>query len=180
MSSKGSSSLMTTVVAGKGGQHSPISIAQLPIALTGPMMAAQASHKQISPISAPSGSRLVPEVSPAMILEQVLTLIEPRVSKLVSLSSPVASEKGEDDFVGSEGLVTSDFEGAQLPGPTIKELVGDLDKLWGNSKDWILQLRDGMQLVLPLSLYRSPDCMSVCSSLEGECVSGNASSTNEG
>ena len=50
--------------------------------------------------------------------------------------------------MGSEGLVTSDFEGAQLPGPTIKELVGDLDKSWGNSKDWILQLCDGRQLVL--------------------------------
>ena len=70
MSSKGSSSLTTTVVASKGGQHSS------------------------------SGSRLVPKVSPATILEQVLTLIESRVSKLVSLSSPVASEKGEDDFVG--------------------------------------------------------------------------------
>ena len=34
--------------------------------------------------------------------------------------------------------------------------------------------------MLPLSLYRSPDCMSVCSSLEGECVPGNASITNEG
>ena len=42
----------------------------------------------------------------------------------------------------SEGLGTSIFEGAQLPGPTIRELVGDLDKSWGNSKDWILQLRD--------------------------------------
>ena len=34
--------------------------------------------------------------------------------------------------------------------------------------------------MLPLLLYRSPDCMSVCSSLEGDCVLGNASSTNEG
>ena len=91
---------------------------------------------------------------------------------------------GDEDFVGSEGPVTtnndSDFEGSHLPGPTIRELVGDLDKSWGNSKDWILQLRDGRQLVLPLSLCRSPNSMSVCSSLEGECVPGNASSTNEG
>ena len=41
-------------------------------------------------------------------------------------------------------------------------------------------MRDGKQLVLPLSLYRSPDCMLVCLSLEGECVPGNASITNEG
>ena len=39
---------------------------------------------------------------------------------------------------------------------------------------------DGRQLVLLLSLYRSPDCMLVYSSLEGECVPGNASITNEG
>ena len=143
-------------------------------------MVAQASFAQISPISASSGSRLVPEGSPATILELVLTLTKPRVSELVSLSSSVALEEGEDDFVGSEGLVTSNFKGAQLLGPTIKELVKILDKSWGNSKDWILQLRDGRQLVLPLSLYHSSDCMSVCSSLEGDCVPGNASSTNEG
>ena len=69
---------------------------------------------------------------------------------------------------------------SDLPGPTIKELVKILDKSWGNSKDWILQLRDGRQLVLPLSLYHSSDCMLVCSSLEGECVPGNVSSTDEG
>ena len=95
----------------------------------------------------------------------------------VSLSSLVALEDGDEEFGGEEGPVTSVFEGAQLPG--IRELVRDLDKSWGNSKDWILQLRDGRQLVLPLSLYRSLDCMLVYSSLEEECVSSNASSTNE-
>ena len=123
-------------------------------------------------------------VSSAMISEPIRTFTDSIVSALVSLSSPVASEDGDEDFVGSEGLVTtnndSDFEGAHLPGPTIRELIGDLDKSWGNSKDWILRLRDGKQLVLPLSLYRSPDCMLVCLSLEGECVLGNASITNEG
>ena len=57
--------------------------------------------------------------------------------------------------------------------------MGDLDKPWGNSRDWILQLRDGRQLVLPLSLYRSLDSMSVNSSLEGDCVPGNDSCTYE-
>ena len=140
---------------------------------------AQASHKQISPISAPSGSRLVSKVSPATISEPVITFTDPKVSGLVSFFSLVASEDGDEDFVGLEGPVTSDFEGAQLPGPIITELVGDLDKSWGNSKDWILQLCNDRQLMLPLSLYRSPDCMSVYSSLEGECVPGNDSSTNE-
>ena len=55
-----------------------------------------------------------------------------------------------------------------------------MDKSWGNSKDWILQLRDGRQLVLPLSLYHSLDSMLVSSSLEGDCVPGNDSSTYEG
>ena len=67
--------------------------------------------------------------------------------------------------MGLEGPGTFDFEGAQIPSPTIRELVGDLDKSWGNSKDWILQLRDGRQLVLPLSLYHSLDSMLVNSSL---------------
>ena len=74
----------------------------------------------------------------------------------------------------------SDLEGVHLPGPTIRELVGDLDKPWGNSKDWMLQLHDGQQLVLPLSLYRSPYSMSVCSSIEEECVPGIAAIANEG
>ena len=147
-------------------------------------MVAQASHEQISLISAPNESRLVPVVSSATISEPIRTFTDPIVSALVSLSSLVASKDGDEDFVGSKGPVTtnndSDFEGSHLPGPTIRELVGDLDKSWGNSKDWILRLRDGKQLVLPLSLYRSPDCMLVCSSLEGECVPGNAYITNEG
>ena len=42
------------------------------------------------------------------------------------------------------------------------------------------QLRDGQQLVLPLSLYRSLECMSVCSSMEGESVLGISFIVNEG
>ena len=141
---------------------------------------AQASHVQISLISDLNGLRLVPVVSSATISEPVMTLANSKVSAMVSLSSPMALEDGDENFVGSEGPGTSVFEGAQVPGPTIRELVGDLDKSWGNSKDWILQLRDGRQLVLPLSLCCSPNSMSVCSSLEGECVPGNESCTNEG
>ena len=96
----------------------------------------------------------------------------------------MAKKDGEEDFLGSEGSATTNYdfesEGVHLPSPTIRELVGDLDKSWSNSKDWMLQLRDGRQLVIPLSLYRSPDYMSVCSSLEGECVTGNIYITNVG
>ena len=112
-----------------------------------------------------------------MISEPVTNFIVPAI---VSLDSTMASEVGEEDFLGLEGPKISILEGAQLPGPTIRELVGDLDKSWGNSKDWILRLSDGRQLVLPLSLYCSPDSMSVSSSLEGDCVLGNDFSTYEG
>ena len=101
----------------------------------------------------------------------------------VNLTSQVVTEGGDVDFVGLEGSATttndSDLEGVHLPGPTIRELVGDLDKSWGNSKDWMLQLCDGRQLVLPLSLYRSPNSMSVCSRIEEECVPGIAAIANE-
>ena len=116
--------------------------------------------------------------------DSVPTCSDSMVSALVSLTSQMATEDREEDFVDSEGSVTTNYdsecEGIHLPGPTIRELVGDLDKSWGNSKEWILQLRDGRQLVLPLSLYRSSDCMSISSSLEGECVPGNVSITDEG
>lgn len=116
--------------------------------------------------------------------ELVIAYSDPMVSALVSLTSQVATEVGEEDFMGSEGSATtnyeSNFEGVHLPGLTITELVGELDKSWGNSKDWMLQLRDGQQLVLPQLLHRSPDCMSVCSSMEGECVPGNTSIIEEG
>ena len=48
---------------------------------------------------------------------------------------------------------SDDFKGVLHSCPTIKELVGDLDRSWGNSKEWMLQLRDGQQIVPPLSLY---------------------------
>lgn len=44
----------------------------------------------------------------------------------------------------------------------------------------MLQLCDGQQLVLPLSLYRSLECMSVCSNMEGEFVPGISSIVNDG
>ena len=47
-------------------------------------------------------------------------------------------EKGEV-LVGAKGLVivfgSSNSEGVNHPCPTIRKLVGDLDKTWGNSKE---------------------------------------------
>ena len=66
---------------------------------------------------------------------------------MVNLTSQVATEDGDEDFVGLEVSATahedSDLEGVQQPFPTIREFVGDLDKSWGNSKEWMLQLCDG-------------------------------------
>ena len=61
-----------------------------------------------------------------------------------------------------------------------KPRLSCISKSWGNSKEWMLQLLDGRQLVLPLSLYRSLECRSVCSSMEGESVPGISSIINEG
>jgi len=50
--------------------------------------------------------------------------------------------------------------------PSIKDLVGDLESTWGNSNNWVLKLRDGKQIVIPLSLYHSP--RSILDFLENE------------
>ena len=34
-----------------------------------------------------------------------------------------------------------------------------LDRSWGNSRDWVLELRDGRQVVIPLSLYLSTESL---------------------
>ena len=74
----------------------------------------------------------------------------------------------------------SDGKGFFNSCPTIRELVSDLDKSWGNSKEWMLQLHDGRQIVLPLSLYRSPESVSDCSATDLETVTGSDSFMNEG
>ena len=53
------SSLAVTEVAGDGDQHSPPQLVQPPTVPIGPAVVAQAFHKPLSAISAPSGSRLV-------------------------------------------------------------------------------------------------------------------------
>ena len=54
------------------------------------------------------------------------------------------------------------------------------DRSWGNSKEWMPQLHDGRQLVLPLSLYHSPKSVSDWSATEVETVTGNDFDINEG
>lgn len=38
------------------------------------------------------------------------------------------------------------------PRPSIKNFVEDLEYTWGNSEEWVLELRDGRQIAFSLSL----------------------------
>ena len=108
-------------------------------------------------------------------------LIENLVEKS---SSPAAMKDEDDESLGPEVRATvheaSDFKVVFNYCSTIRELVSDLDKSWGNSKEWMIQLRDGRQIVIPLSLYRSPERVSDCSVTDVETITGNDSFINEG
>ena len=101
---------------------------------------------------------------------KVLSLGDPIDNSVEKLASPVVTKDEDEDedeeLLGPEVRATV-HEGADCkvvfsPSPTIRELVSDLDKSWGNSKEWMLQLRDGQQIVIPLSRYRSPERVSDC------------------
>ena len=153
------SSLAVTKVAGEGGQHSQSQIAQPSTVPTRPTVVTHASHELVSVVEASIGSIMLLVVSSAMVSSTMVSEVmgvdgfgglssQNQSSTLpvklvgVNLTSQVATEGGDVDFVGSEGSATTtndfDLEGVHLPGPTIRELVGDLDKSWGNSKDWML------------------------------------------
>ena len=115
---------------------------------------------------------------------KVLTSGDP-IEKLVEKSSSSTATKDEDDeLLGTEVRATvheaSDCKVVFNSYPTIRELVSDLDKSWGNSKEWMLQLRDGQQIVIPLSLNRSPESASDCLVTDLETITGNESFINDG
>ena len=115
---------------------------------------------------------------------KVLTSGDP-IEKLVEKSSsPIATKDKDDELLGTEVRATvheaSDCKVVFNSYPTIRELVSDLDKSWGNSKEWMLQLRDGQQIVIPLSLNRSPKSASDCLVTDLETITGNDSFINDG
>ena len=56
-----------------------------------------------------------------------------------------------------------------------------LDRSWGNSRDWVLELWDGRQLVIPLSLYRSTESLTDFTGSEDDSgVAWDALSINGG
>ncbi|KAL0008014.1 hypothetical protein SO802_009516 [Lithocarpus litseifolius] len=89
---------------------------------------------------------------------------------VVSSQHAKGSEKTEPIFT----KVPHDF------GPRSSDFVGDLSKTWGISKDWMLELRDGWKMVIPLSAYRSPESMSNQPTSEGVVNPGLASPVYEG
>ena len=54
--------------------------------------------------------------------------------------------------------------------PMIRDFVEHLDKSLGNSKDLVLELCDGQQIVIPLSLYQSLETLSEFSILKEEAI----------
>ena len=64
--------------------------------------------------------------------------------------------------------------------PSIKNFVEDLEHTWGNSEKWVLELRGGRQIAIPLSLYHSPESLSEFSDLEGVVGKGNNTFKEEG
>ena len=99
-------------------------------------------------------------------------------------SSPTAMKDEDDESMGPEERVmvheASNLKVVFNSYTTIRESVSDLDKSWGNSKEWMLQLQDGRQVVIPLSLYRSPESVSDCSVTDVETITGNDSFIKEG
>ena len=59
------------------------------------------------------------------------------------------------------GILPKDMALGQLEGghggsrPSIKDFIGDLESTWDNFNNWVLELRDGKQIVIPLSLHHS-------------------------
>ena len=72
----------------------------------------------------------------------------------MGISIPTSDAVGMGSEEGSSETSPHDF------GPTISDFVGDLSKTWGNSKDWMLELRDGRKLVILLSAYHSSESVS--------------------
>ena len=115
---------------------------------------------------------------------KVLSLGDSIDNLVEKLASPMATKDEDEELLGPKVKATV-HEGADCkvvfsPSPTIRELVNDLDKSWGNSKEWMLQLQDGRQIVILLSLYRSPESVLDCLVTDVEIVTGNDSFINEG
>ena len=99
----------------------------------------------------------------------------------------VESEEGYIELVVSSqhavGLENTEPIFTKMPhefGLRINDFVGDLSKTWGNSKDWMLELRDGRKIVILLSAYQFPKVVSSQPESEEVANPGLVSPFNEG
>ena len=110
---------------------------------------------------------------------------QPLFTQKVGISFSASDAVGMESEKGSiaKGSEKSEPIFTKAPhdfGPTISDFVGDLGKTWGNSKEWMLELRDGRKLVILLSANRSPESMSDQTASEGVVNPGLTSLFNEG
>ena len=105
-----------------------------------------------------------------------------RSAIVVNHELPISVEEEVLHDLGSRPLsanLPKDLALGQLDGghggshPSIKDFVGDLESTWGNSNNWFLELHDGNQIVIPLSLYHPPGSISNFSEHEGDVGQGN-------
>jgi hypothetical protein len=101
-----------------------------------------AASPQAEP-SVPSGSELAKGVNDGTIITQdseTCTAASPQAEPSVPSGSELANE-------GT--IITHDFV---VPGSEPTEV----DRTWGSSSEWVLELRDGRRVTIPLSLVRPP------------------------
>ena len=150
------SSISAPEMPGGSGPSNQVSLSWFTQSLTLSILTAEEVQAACE-LGSSSLALICPSLEPTMAK---LLFGDPIKNSVEKLSSPAATKDEDDESLGSEVRATVheafDFKVVSNSCPTIRELVSDLDKSWGNSKEWMLQLRDGRQLVLPLSLYRSP------------------------
>ena len=81
-----------------------------------------------------------------VVNHELPVLVEEVVSQADLGSRPLSDNLSKDLALGQ---LNSGHGGSR---PSIKDLVGDLESTWGNSNNWVLELRDGKWIVIPLSL----------------------------
>ena len=142
----------------------------------------EAPNSRLAPLKVLPGSRLLESQPPPSTLKV-------GSSNPVRIAVEVGSEEGNLENLSvvpvqhAEGSEISEPKFTKAPHilcPRISDFVGDLSKTWGNSKDWMLELRDERKIVIPLSAYRPPDSVSDQRTTEGVSNSGMAHLANEG
>ena len=81
-----------------------------------------------------------------MVNHELPISAEEEVSQANLGSRPLSGSLSKDLALGQ---LDSGHSGSR---PSIKDFVGDLESTWGNSNYWVLELRNGKRIAIPLSL----------------------------